>query len=65
MVRSVLFVWSGRTASEDLCKKIFETVPQSLRISLVFSLNVGIMIAFGLLKVEITVIDCSSATITG
>ena len=49
-----------------MCKILFETVPQSLRISLVFSHNVGIMIAFGLLKQEIIVIDCSpvSATIT-
>ena len=49
------------------CVKSFETVPESLRISLIFSHNVGIMIAFGLLKQEIIVIDCSpvSAMITG
>ena len=49
------------------CVKSFETVPQSLGISLVFCHNVGIMIAFGLLKQEIIVVDYSpvSATITG
>ena len=40
--RSVLFVQSGRTATANL----FETVPQSLRISLIFSHNVGIMVTF-------------------
>ena len=48
-------------------KNLFEAVPQSLPISLIYSHNVGIMVTFRLLKQEVIVIDRSpvSTTITG